>query len=243
MEIDMSTPHNEAGNGDIAGTVLMPGDPLRAKVIADTFLEDVVCFNRVRNMFGYTGTYKGSRVSVMGSGMGMPSIAIYSHELYTEYDVDTIIRIGTAGGVADDVKLRDIVIAMGASTDSNMASQYHLGGTFAPLASFDVMERCVQAARAAGACCHIGNVLSTDSFYSADADAIVRWKSMGILAVEMETAALYMNAAYLGKRALGIFTVSDHMFTHESLSADQRQNSFTQMMEIALEVACNGKNC
>lgn len=233
----MSTPHNEANLGDIAKTVLMPGDPLRAKFIADNFLDDVICFNKVRNMLGFTGNYKGKRVSVMGSGMGMPSISIYSHELYEQYDVDTIIRIGTAGGISDDVHLRDIVIAQGASTDSNFAKQYMLPGTFAPIASYDLLEKCVNVAKQENMSYHVGNVLSTDIFYNADPNVNDSWKKMGILAIEMETAALYMNAAYLGKKALGLFTVSDHMYTKESLPAIDRQTTFTDMMKIALEIA------
>ena len=214
----------------------MPGDPLRAKFIAEHFLEDAVCFNRVRNMFGYTGTYKGKEVSVMGSGMGMPSMGIYSYELFSEYDVDRIIRIGSAGGYADDVHVRDVIIAMAASTDSNYASQYRLGGTFAPTADYGMLSAAVEAAQQKNIPVKVGNVLSTDVFYHVDSEYATRWKNMGVLATEMECAALYMNAAYFGKKALGIFTVSDHLFTGEELSAEERETTFTDMMEIALAI-------
>lgn len=233
----MSTPHNEAKPGDIAKTVLMPGDPLRAKFIAETYLEDVSCFNRVRNMLGFTGYYKGKRVSVMGGGMGMPSIGIYSYELFNFYDVDNIIRIGSAGGIADHVKLRDIVIAMGASTNSNYAAQYRLPGTFAPIADYELLSKAVEAAKRLNIKTVVGNVLSSDTFYDDNKEANSLWKKMNILAVEMEAAALYMNAARAGKRALCILTISDHVFTGESLPAEDRQNTFREMMEIALEIA------
>lgn len=233
----MATPHNAAEPGAIAKTVLMPGDPLRAKFVAETYLENLVCFNTVRNMFGYTGTYHGKQVSVMGSGMGMPSMGIYSYELYHFYDVDRIIRIGTAGGLGDQVRLRDVVIGMGACTDSNYASQYRLPGTFAPLASFRLVEKAVQAARRMNVPVQVGNVLSSDLFYGDDETSLDKWKKMGVLAVEMETAALYMNAARAGKEALGVFTISDCPLRGESLSAEDRQTTFTQMMEIALETA------
>jgi len=233
----MSTPHNEAKPGDIAKTVLMPGDPLRAKFIAETYLEDVTCFNRVRNMLGFTGYYKGKKVSVMGGGMGMPSIGIYSYELYNFYDVDNIIRIGSAGGISDHVKLRDIVIAMGASTNSNYAAQYRLPGTFAPIADYELLSKAVEAAKRLNINTVVGNVLSSDTFYDDNKEANTLWKKMNILAVEMEAAALYMNAARAGKKALAILTISDHVFTGESLSAQDRQNSFREMMEIALEIA------
>lgn len=233
----MSTPHNEAAKGSIAKTVLMPGDPLRARFIAENFLENAVCFNTVRNMFGYTGTYKGKKVSVMGSGMGMPSMGIYSYELFAEYDVENIIRIGSAGGYAEDVKVRDVIMAMAVSTDSNYAVQYNLGGTFAPTADFGLLMKAVSAAEENGISYKVGNVLSTDVFYHVADDFAKKWRDMGVLATEMECAALYMNAAYLGKKALGIFTVSDHLFTGESLSAKERETSFTDMMKIALETA------
>lgn len=233
----MGTPHNEADKIDIADTVLMPGDPLRAKFIAENFLDCAVCFNNVRNMLGYTGTYKGKRISVMGSGMGMPSIGIYSYELFSIYDVENIIRIGTAGGYADDVKVRDVIIAMAASTDSNYAAQYKLGGSFAPVADFGLLRKAVEAAEAVNIPVRVGNVLSTDVFYHVEADFAKRWRDMGVLATEMECAALYMNAAYCGKKALGIFTVSDHVFTGEELTAGERETSFTDMIKIALAIS------
>ncbi|HWT76688.1 MAG TPA: purine-nucleoside phosphorylase [Mobilitalea sp.] len=233
----MSTPHNEAKAGDIAKTVLMPGDPLRAKFIAETYLEDIVCINQVRNMLGFTGTYKGKKVSVMGGGMGMPSIGIYSYELFHFYDVDNIIRIGSAGGIAEDIKVRDIVIGMGASTNSNFATQYQLPGTFAPIADYGLLHKAVEAAERMNIKTVVGNVLSSDTFYDDNKDANALWRKMNILAVEMEAAALYMNAARAGKKALCILTVSDHVFTGESLSAEDRQLSFRDMMEIALEIA------
>lgn len=233
----MSTPHNAAKSGDIAKTVLMPGDPLRAKFIADNYLEDVVCFNEIRNMLGFTGTYKGKKVSVMGGGMGMPSIGIYSYELFHFYDVDNIIRIGSAGGIAEDVKLRDIVIGMGASTNSNFAAQYQLPGTYAPIADFGLLRKAVESAEKLNIKTVVGNILSSDTFYDDNKDANALWRKMNILAVEMEAAALYMNAARAGKKALCILTVSDHVFTGESLPAEDRQKSFREMMEIALDIA------
>ena len=231
------TPHNGAIEGDIAKTVLMPGDPLRAKFIADTYLEDVRCFNTVRNMLGYTGTYQGVPVSVMGGGMGMPSIGIYSYELFNFYGVESIIRVGSAGGIADEVKVRDVVAGMGACTNSNYAHQYQLPGTYAPIASFDLLERAVAAGRDQGVELKVGNVLSSDTFYDDNDQATNSWQKMGVLAVEMEAAALYMNAARANKKALCLLTISDLPLKGESLSAEERQTSFTQMMEIALAVA------
>lgn len=232
----MSTPHNAAEPGDIAKVVLMPGDPLRAKNVADYYLSDVTCFNKVRGMLGYTGTYQGKRVSVMGSGMGMPSIGIYSYELYNFYDVDAIIRIGSAGGLGPDVQLRDIVMGQAACTDSNFAEQYKLPGTIAPIADYGMLRQAVEAADAIGARYHVGNLYSTDVFYSERWVSEV-WADMGVLAVEMEAAALYLNAMKAHKKALGIMTVSDLMLREGNLPAEERQNSFTQMMEIALAVA------
>lgn len=233
----MSTPHNGAEKGQIAKTVLMPGDPLRAKFIAETYLENPVCFNTVRNMFGYTGTYKGKEISVMGGGMGMPSIGIYSYELYQFYGVENIIRIGSAGGYSDDVKVHDLVIGMGASTNSNFAHQYGLPGTFAPIADFGLLRKAVEVAEEKGINVKVGNVLSSDTFYEPTNDAKVKWRDMGVLCVEMEAAALYMNAAKLGKKALCMLTISDHLFTGEELSAEERQVGFRDMMEVALELA------
>lgn len=234
---NVPTPHNGAKVGDIAKTVLMPGDPLRAKFIADTFLEDVTCFNTVRNMFGYTGTYKGKKISVMGGGMGMPSIGIYSYELYNFYDVDNIIRIGSAGGLSDKVHVRDVVIGMGASTNSNFAHQYELPGTIAPIADFELLEKAVNVARDLKINTVVGNILSSDTFYDDSTTSNDKWKKMGVLCVEMEAAALYLNAARAGKKALCILTISDHLYTGESLSAQDRQVSFREMMEIALNLA------
>lgn len=231
------TPHNGAKAGEIAKTVLMPGDPLRAKFIADHFLEDVTCINTVRNMLGYTGIYNGKKVTVMGGGMGMPSIGIYSYELYHFYDVDNIIRIGSAGGIADDIKVRDIVIGMGASTNSNYAAQYQLPGTFAPIGDYELLSRAVNTAKENNINVVVGNILSSDTFYDDNKDANSLWKKMNVLAVEMEAAALYMNAARAGKGALCLLTISDHVFTGESLSASERETSFKDMMKIALETA------
>ena len=230
------TPHNQAVSGEIAQTVLMPGDPLRAKFIAENFLTDPVCYNTVRGMLGYTGTYQGRRLSVQGSGMGCPSIGIYSYELFHFYGVENIIRIGSAGGVADKVQLRDIVIGMGSCTDSNYARQYQLPGIFAPVASYPLLAAAVKAADGKKASYHVGNLFCSDCFYD-ESGTLAKWKDMGVLAVEMESAALYCNAAQSGKNALCIATISDLPFKGVSTSAEERQNSFTQMMEIALEAA------
>ena len=233
----MATAHNKATKGDIASVVLMPGDPLRAKFIADNFLQDAVCFNTVRNMLGYTGTFNGKRVSVMGSGMGMPSIGIYSYELFSEYGVECIIRVGSVGGMAPDVKVRDIILAQGACTDSNYMAQYGVKGSFAPIADFGLLVDAANAAKELGTPVRVGNILSSDVFYNADKTQCEKWTELGVLGVEMETAALYANAAYLKKRALTILTVSDHLTTGESLPADVREKGFIDMMKIALAVA------
>ncbi len=231
------TAHNSAKAGDFAKTVLMPGDPLRAKYIAETYLENPRQVTAVRNMFGYTGTYKGKEISVMGGGMGMPSIGIYSYELFNFYDVDQIIRIGSAGALQDHMKLMDVVIGMGACTDSNYAYQYGLPGTFAPIADYGLLNKAVETAKRQGTNVVVGNVLSSDVFYNANPNVNDLWRSMGVLAVEMEAAALYMNAAKAGKKALCMLTISDHLYTGESLSAEDRQLGFGKMMEIALELA------
>ena len=215
--MSIPTPHNSAKKGDIAKKVLMPGDPLRAKYIAETYLENPVCFNTVRNMFGYTGTYKGEQISVMGSGMGMPSMGIYSYELY-------------------DVSVMDVVIAMSACTDSNYASQYQLPGTFAPTASYELVARAVEVAKEQGTPVRVGSVVSSDVFYGDNPESSKAWRKMGVLCVEMECAALFMNAARAGKEALGILTISDHVFRDEAISAEARQTSFNRMMEIALGI-------
>ena len=230
------TPHNNAKPGDIAKTVLMPGDPLRAKYIAENFLENPVCFNTVRNMLGYTGTFQGKEISVMGGGMGMPSIGIYSYELYHFYGVESIIRIGSAGGMGDDLKVRDILIAMGASTNSNFAAQYKLPGTFAPIADYELLAKAVDVAKQKDIKVVVGNVLSSDTFYSDDMDAAAQWKKMNVLAIEMEAAALYMNAARAGKKALCMLTISDHLYKDEKLSARERQLGFDNMIQIALDM-------
>lgn len=229
------TPHNAAVEGQIAKTVLMPGDPLRAKLLADTYLENVEQFNTVRNMFGYTGTYKGQPVSVMGSGMGMPSIGIYSYELFNFYGVDNILRIGSAGGLAPEVKLRDIVIGMSSSTDSNYPSQYGMPGTIVPTADFGLLSKAVAGAEKLGYPVRVGNILASDVFYTVD-NSHSKWASMDVLAVEMESAALYLNAMYAHKHALTLLTISDLPLTGEALTAEERQTSFTQMMEVALSV-------
>ncbi len=230
------TPHIEARYGEIAETVLMAGDPLRAKFIADHFLADPIQFNNVRGMLGYTGTYEGRRVSVMGHGMGIPSIGIYSYELFNFYGVKTIIRVGSAGSYDPDLKLGDLVIAMGACTDSNYGAQYGLPGTFAPIADFDLLREAARACEQRKFRYKVGNILSSDVFY-ADSPHVEPWRKMGVLAVEMEASALYMNAARSGNRALVICTISDHVLTGEMMSADQRQTSFTHMMEVALAIA------
>ena len=236
------TPHIEAKAGQIAKTVLMPGDPLRSKFIAETFLENPALVNNVRGVQGYTGTWKGVPVTVMASGMGIPSIGIYSWELYNFYDVDNIIRVGSAGALADDLKLMDVVAGAGACTDSNFAHQFGINGTFAPIADYTLLSQAVAAAAANGVALHVGNVLSSDNFYDDGSDGPDRWKKMGVLAIEMEAAGLYMNAARAGKRALGLFTISDHIYRAEELTSEQRQNSFVQMITIALDTAVNMAN-
>lgn len=233
----MATPHINANPGDFGKTVLMPGDPLRAKFIAENFLENPVLVNNVRGVQGYTGTYKGVKVSVMASGMGMPSIGIYSYELYNFFGVENILRVGSTGSLQKDVKIRDIVFGMGASTNSNYARQFECPGTYAPIADYKLLSTAIDAAKEVGATYHVGNVLSSDTFYDAQEDANDKWQKMGIMAIEMEAAALYMNAAYAGKRALAILTVSDSIVTGEATTAEERQNSFTEMMKIALETA------
>ena len=232
------TPHIAAKEGDFAKTVLMPGDPLRAKFVAENYLEDAVLVNNVRGINGYTGSYQGKRVSVMASGMGMPSIGIYSYELFHFYGVDNIIRIGTAGAMHADLKIRDVVLGMGACTDSNFAQQFQLPGTFAPIASYKLLSRAVSAAEAMdGVRYRVGNLLSSDVFYNDNSRTTELWQKMGVLAVEMESAALYMNAARCGKHALTICTISDSLVTGETTTSEERQSSFSDMMKIALETA------
>ena len=232
----MPTPHNSAVKGDFAKTVLMPGDPLRAKFIAETFLDKPRLVNNVRGVQGYTGTYKGVPVSVMASGMGMPSIGIYSYELFTQYDVDNIIRVGSAGAIQRELKLGSIVAGMGACTNSNYAAQYGLGGTFAPIADFALLSAAVQSAKELGLEMPVGNLYSSDTFYDASASSL-KWAEMSVLAIEMEAAALYCNAAYTKKRGLSICSISDNIVTGEELSPEQRQTGFANMMKLALETA------
>ena len=239
----MPTPHNNAVKGDFAKTVLMPGDPLRAKFIAETFLTDPKLVNNVRGVQGYTGYYKGVKVSVMASGMGIPSIGIYSYELYNAYGVRNIMRIGSAGSINPDIHVRDIVIAQGACTDSNFWHQYHVDGHFAPIASYEMLRKAVASCEEIGATYHVGNVLSTDNFYNDDEgmpevlQTVNAWRKFGVMACEMEAAGLYMQAARWNKNALCICTVSDHMLTGEALPAEERQTSFREMMQVALETA------
>ena len=232
----MPTPHNAAAKGDIAKTILMPGDPLRAKFIAETFFTDPKLFNNIRGVQGYTGTYKGVPVSVMASGMGMPSMGLYAYELYTQYDVDNIIRVGSAGAMRADLALGSVVAGQGACTNSSFADQYELGGTFAPICDFDLLMAAVESARELGVKMPVGNLYSSDTFYDA-AGRNLRYAKMGVMAVEMEAAGLYCTAAYTGKRALAICSISDNLVTGEELSADDRQNTFTNMMKIGLEIA------
>ena len=235
--MEIKTPHIKANKGDFAKAVLMPGDPLRSRFIAENYLDGARLINDIRGIQGYTGTYRGTPVSVMASGMGMPSMGIYSYELFKFFDVEAIIRVGSIGGLSDKVRLRDVIIGMGASTTSSYASQYSLDGTFAPLADFDLVKIAKEEAEKINASCHVGNILSSDVFYGANEGMNEKWRDMGVLGVEMEAAALYMNAAYLKRRALAICTVSDHIFTGEALDSSARQTSFTEMMEIALNTA------
>ena len=236
----MPTPHNEAVVGSIAKTVLMPGDPRRSQFIAETFLEGPELVNNVRGVHGYTGTWKGVPVTVMASGMGIPSIGIYSWELYSEYNVENIIRVGSAGALQDDLKLLDVILAQGACTTSSYIENFGIHGTYAPIADFTLLSAAKDAAKALGIDVHIGNLLSSDNFYSAfnfSSEQNHQWKKMGVLGVEMEAAGLYANAAYFGKRALCICTVSDHLYRPEMLSPEDRQLGFSQMITIALDTA------
>ena len=229
------TPHNEAKRGDIKDTVLMPGDPLRAKYIAENFFTDVKQFNAVRNMFGYSGKYKGKELSVMGSGMGIPSIGIYAHELYEQYDVKNIIRVGSCGAYSKDLKLFDLVIAMGASSDSNFAHQFNLPGTISAICAFDLLRKAVTSAEKLDMNVRVGNVFSSDIFYNNNEDEWKRWEELGILAVEMECYGLYLTAQKLGKKALGILTVSDSFHLKEQTTPKEREKSFNDMILVALE--------
>ena len=237
MEKNYPTPHINAAPSDIAKTVLMPGDPLRAQFVAKEFLDGAVLFNNVRGIQGYTGKWKGTPVSVMASGMGMPSIGIYSYELYNFFGVENIFRIGSAGAISPKLELRDIVIGMGACTNSAYAQQFGLGGTFAPICSYKLLSDAVSIAENRGLRYHVGNLLSSDTFYDDDSERTMKWAKMGVLAVEMEAAALYMNAARAGKSAIAICTVSDSLVTGKATSAEERQSSFTDMMTLALDLA------
>ena len=232
------TPHIGAQKGEIAETVIMAGDPLRIKFIAENYLENPVQFNSVRNMLGYTGTVRGKRVSVMGHGMGIPSIGIYAWELFGAYGVQRILRIGTAGALADELQLKDLVLAQGACTDSRFMKQFKLPGSFAPIGDFGLLKKAEALARERGLPVHVGNVLSSDTFYSASPEDQDRWKRMGVLAVEMEAAGLYAVAAYHGRQALAICTVSDHLYRDEQLNSADRERGVDDMIELALDVAC-----
>ncbi len=231
------TPHINAKYGDFADTVLLPGDPLRAKLVAETFLEDAKQVTGVRGALGFTGLYKGERVSVMGTGMGMPSIGIYSYELFNFYDVKNLVRIGSAGSISDRVHVMDIVLGQGACTNSSFVNTFKLPGTFAPIADWDLLETTARTAKEIGINTVVGNILSSDVFYGDDPSDSDRWRKMGVLCIEMEAAALYMNAARCGKKALTILTISDEIYTGKALSAEDRQNSFKDMMKLALESA------
>ncbi len=235
----MSTPHNMAKVGEIASVCLMPGDPLRAQYIAQTYLENPVCFNTVRGMLGYTGLYKGKAVSVMGHGMGIASVGIYSYELYNFYNVETIIRVGSLGGLDASLHLGDVLLAQGACTDSNYAHQYGLPGTFAPIADFDLLYKSATLAKERGLGVAVGNVISSDVFYQVNPAMTNAWRTMGVLGVEMECSALYMNAAYAKKKALGMLTVSDIIGgdATQQMTPEQRQTTFDAMITLALDVA------
>ena len=229
--------HIAAEKGQIAPRVLFPGDPLRAKWIAETYLDDVICYTEIRNMFGFTGTYKGERISVQGSGMGQPSAAIYANELFAEYDVQTLIRVGTCGALAESVRIRDVIVAMSASTDSQMNRLRFHGIDYAPTADYQLLRAAVDAAEAAGLNVHVGQVFSGDLFYNDRPDLVARTAEYGVLGIEMEASALYTLAAKFGRRALGIMTVSDHLITKEETTAEERQTTFSEMITIALDAA------
>ena len=233
---NIPTPHIEAKLGDIAKTVIMAGDPLRAKFMAETYLENPVLYNQVRGMLGYTGTYKGKRVSIQGHGMGIPSIGIYTYELFNFYEVDTIIRVGSAGAIDESLNIGDIVMGMGACTNSNYQAQYNLCGTFAPIADFGLLRKAVDKAEELGVTYKVGNLYSSDTFYDDDSTSLKKWQKMGVLAVEMEAPALYMNAARAGKKALCICTISDSPFKNIATTSAERQTAFTKMMEVALGI-------
>lgn len=234
MEIE--TAHIKAKKGDFAKTVLMPGDPLRAKYIAENFLEDAKLISSVRNIYAYSGYYNGEKISVMASGMGMPSMGIYSYELFDKFGVERIIRIGTAGSINKDINLKDIVIGMGACTDSNFIGQFELNGNFAPVCSYELLEKTVEKAKELGLNIKVGNILTSDVFYNSSNDVYKKWSDLGVLAVEMETAALYINAAKFGRQALAIYTIADRIFENEHCTTEEREKAFTDMMKLALNV-------
>lgn len=231
------TAHIDAKPSDIAKTVLMPGDPQRSMFIAENFLTEAVLFNNIRGIQGYTGNYMGTKVSVMASGMGMPSMGIYSYELFNFFGVENIIRIGTAGSISEKVKVRDIVIGMGACTTSSFGEQFGFSGTYSNISDYTILRTCADEAEKMGAAYHVGNILSEDAFYNENPHKFDAWRNMNVLAVEMEAAALYMNAAKVGKRALAICTVSNHILTGEETTAEERRSSFTEMMTLALNTA------
>ena len=233
----MATPHNAAQPGDVKEIVLMPGDPLRAQYIAEHYLDNLRCFNTVRGMLGYTGVYRGKELSVMASGMGCPSMGIYSYELYHEYGVEAIIRVGSAGGFSENVHVTEVIAAIGPCTNSNYGGQFRLRGIPAPVADYSLLRSADEAARKLGEKLLVGSVLCSDTFYSDDTEGDLAWNKLNVLAVEMESAALYLNAARAGKKALCLLTVSDHLLTGEALSAEQRQTGFDRMIAIALETA------
>ncbi|MGI6767431.1 MAG: purine-nucleoside phosphorylase [Lentihominibacter sp.] len=233
----MSTHINAAKKGDIAESILLPGDPLRARFIAENYLENARCYNEIRNMYGFTGTYRGVPVSVQGTGMGMPSMGIYSWELITEYGVQNLIRVGTAGSFHKDIKIGDIVVGIAASTDSNYIHAFDVPGNYAPCASYELLSKLRDASEETGYGFRAGNIVSCDVFYETSEDWWKRWRTMGVMAVEMEAAALYMNAAYHGVNALAMMTISDHFVTGEKATTEQRQEKFTEMMELALDIA------
>lgn len=234
--MEIKTAHIKANEGDFAKTVLMPGDPLRAKFIAENFLEDAKLISSIRNIYAYTGIYKGEKISVMASGMGVPSMGIYSHELFEKFGVERIIRIGTAGAINPNLELKDIVIAMGTCTNSNYASQFELNGTFSPICSYELLQLAAKKAEELNLKIKVGNIITSDTFYNPTNDVYKKWRGLGVLAVEMEAAALYINAAKFGKQALAICTISDKIFENEACTAEEREKSFTDMMKLALNV-------
>lgn len=234
--MEIQTPHIKAKEGEFAKTVLMPGDPLRAKHIAENYLKNSKLISSIRNVYAYSGTYKGKEISVMASGMGVPSIGIYSHELFDKFGVERIIRIGTAGALSNDLKLRDVVIGMAACTNSNYASQFNLNGTFAPVCSYELLEKTVKKAKEMNLETKVGSILTSDIFYNPTNDEYKRWAELGVLAVEMEAAGLYINAARFGKQALTLCTISNKIFENDSCTAEEREKTFNNMIELALNV-------